>query len=200
VFAARESLAAFIRCMKWTPTLLIALRVLLAPLLVFLVMKGAIADRGVLAVYVLAFATDYADGNIARYLGVATPRLRAADSAADTIFHLALALVTWLLHREEFRSVFFVAFLVTSVAWYGLDAFRWRRVAGYHARSARAFAAAILVWVIALYGFSVHGALNWALAVGTIANLDGLAISVLLREDRPDVSSCLGLLGVIARR
>jgi CDP-diacylglycerol--glycerol-3-phosphate 3-phosphatidyltransferase len=186
--------------MKWTPSLLVALRVLLAPVLLVLVARGMIGDRGALAFYLLAFATDYADGNVARALGVATPRLRAADSAADTVFHLAFFAATWILHGDELRTPFLLAFLATAAAWYGLDAFRWRRVAGFHARSARAFAAALLVWVVALYGFGVQGALGGALAVGTIANVDGLAISVLLEQDQTDVSSSLWLLGALARR
>ncbi len=186
--------------MKWTPALLVALRVLLAPLLLVLVAKSAIGDRGALGLYLLAFATDYADGNIARALGVATPRLRAADSAADTVFHLAFFAATWILHRDELRTPFLLAFLGTAGAWYGLDAFRWRRVAGFHARSARAFAAALLAWVVALYGFGVEGSLGAALAVGTVANVDGLAISLLLDKDQTDVSSSLWLLGAFARR
>jgi phosphatidylglycerophosphate synthase len=176
---------------KAAPWLLIGLRVLLAPVLLALVHGGLIGDRGFLAIYLLAFATDYLDGNVARWLDVATPRLRAADSAADTVFHVAVALGTLELHPDDFRTPALLAFLGTAALWYGLDAIRWKRVAGFHSRISRAFAVAILAWVIVLYGFGVHGELGWALAVGVAANVEGVAISLLLREDRKDVPTIL---------
>src|SRR4051812_4179654 len=99
-------------CMKAAiPWSLVLLRFLLAPALLLLLGLGALTDGLLLAIYVVAFASDYADGVIARWLGVATPLLRAADSAADTVFHLAVFGATFALHRDEFLSPVVPAFL-----------------------------------------------------------------------------------------
>jgi len=172
------------------PWVLVGMRFVLAPLLLALLAKGALPDGAVLAIYLLAFATDYLDGAIARKLGVATPALRHADGVADTVFHLALAWVTWCLHAETVRSstVPLGAFLATSAVWYLLDAIRWRRLAGFHAWSAKAFSVAIMVFVVALYGgLGTRFLLTIALSAGTLSNLEGIAISLALETDRADV-------------
>jgi CDP-diacylglycerol--glycerol-3-phosphate 3-phosphatidyltransferase len=174
------------------PWLLVAIRAFLAPLLLVALEADLLTDRWVLAAYAVAFVTDYFDGAIARRLGVATPRLRQADGAADTLFHLVLAWVTWRLHEGELRAngAALLVCLGSAALWYGLDAFRWRKPAGFHAWSAKLFSVAVLVWVVLLYGGYPTGcSLLVACTLGTVAHLEGIAISLTLRKHVPDVPS-----------
>jgi hypothetical protein len=90
---------------------------------------GALTDRLVLALFIVAFVTDYFDGVVARALGVVTPALRQADSAIDTIFYLVLAAATWKLHRDVLgrHAPALATCLATLGAWYLFDLVRWRR-------------------------------------------------------------------------
>lgn len=176
--------------MRLVPWLLILLRLGLAPVLVGAAEGGLVRDAGVLLVYLVAFASDYFDGAIARRCGVATRRLREADSTADAVFHVALGWVTWRLHPDELRAhaLALDVFAATLLAWYVLDAFRWRRAAGFHAYSAKLFSVALGVWVVALYGgFTTGALLPLALALGVVSNLEGLAISLTLAHPETDV-------------
>jgi phosphatidylglycerophosphate synthase len=69
---------------------LTVLRLLLAPVLVWLVYAGA---PGVVfaSVVLVAFVSDYFDGVIARRLGVASAELRHFDSRADLVFYATAA-------------------------------------------------------------------------------------------------------------
>lgn len=51
-----------------------------------------------------AFLSDVFEGVIARRLGIATPGLRRLDSAADTLFFVAVAIVAWRLYRVQSRT------------------------------------------------------------------------------------------------
>jgi CDP-diacylglycerol--glycerol-3-phosphate 3-phosphatidyltransferase len=106
---------------------------------------GGLTDRRVLALFVIAFVSDYFDGVIARACGVATRRLRQADSLVDTLFYLMLAAVTYRLHPEVIRrhALPIELCLGTLGAWVLLDLVRWRAAAGFHAFSAKLFAAAL---------------------------------------------------------
>ena len=128
----------------------------------------------------------------ARAGGVATRRLRQADSLVDTLFYLTLAVVTYHLHPEVIRrhATAIGICVGTLVAWMLLDLLRWRAAAGFHARSAKLFAAALGVWAVALYGFGVDGAwLVMACAAGTLSHIEGIAISLTLRRHVADVRS-----------
>jgi CDP-diacylglycerol--glycerol-3-phosphate 3-phosphatidyltransferase len=151
---------------------------------------GRLPDGAVLAACIAAFGADYFDGVIARRWGVATPALRKADSFSDTLFYLSLAYITWKLHGEELREhAFALALCLGSLAaWTLLDAFRWRRFAGFHSWSAKLFGLGLFVWTLLLYGGGASGAaLTTACILGLVAHLEGIAISLLLRHDVTDV-------------
>jgi CDP-diacylglycerol--glycerol-3-phosphate 3-phosphatidyltransferase len=163
---------------------------------------NALTDRMVLAIFIVAFVSDYFDGVVARALGVVTRALRQADSAVDTIFYLVLAGATWRLHPEVLGRHWaaLAVCLATLGAWYLLDLLRWGAAAGFHAWSAKLFAAALGVWAVMLYGFGVDGPwLVTACVVGTISHIEGIAISLLLREHATDVPTVLHALRLRAR-
>jgi CDP-diacylglycerol--glycerol-3-phosphate 3-phosphatidyltransferase len=106
------------------PWLLLAVRVLLIPLLLFV--PNRLSDHTLLWLYLVAFITDYFDGVTARRLGTATPLLRKADSTADTFFHLALIWAILQHHPAVFHEskTALAAFLLTAAVWYVMDAIR----------------------------------------------------------------------------
>ena len=177
------------------PWLLLSVRVILTPLLIYRV--HALTDHAVFWIYILVFVTDYLDGATARYFGTATPLLRKADSTADTIFHLALAYLIFCRHPDEFsrNRIALTIYLGTTIIWYVLDAVRWRRAAGFHAYSAKVFAILLLIWVLLLFGGGrTSYLLSGILYFGVLSNIECIFISLLLRQDRPDVPTIFRLL------
>ena len=178
--------------MSRVPWSLVILRAGAALVLAIGLVAGGLGDRSVLALFVIAFVSDYFDGVIARACGVATRRLRQADSLVDTLFYLVLAAVTYHLHPDVIRrhATAIVICVGTLVAWMLLDLLRWRAAAGFHAFSAKLFAVALGVWAVALYGFGVDGPwLVVACAAGTLSHVEGIAISLALRSHVADVRS-----------
>ena len=184
------------------PWLLVAARAG-ATLVLAVALAGArLTDWLVLALFIVAFVTDYFDGVTARALGVVTRALRQADSAVDTIFYLVLAGATFRLHPNVLgrHTVALALCLATLGAWFLLDLVRWRAAAGFHAWSAKLFAAALGLWAVMLYGFGVDGPwLVVACVAGTISHLEGMAISLVLREHATDVPTVLHALRLRAR-
>lgn len=179
------------------PWLLIAARAGATIVLAVALAVGALTDRLVLALFVVAFVSDYFDGVAARALGVVTRALRQADSVVDTIFYLVLAGATWRLHPDVLRhhAAALAVCFATLGAWFVLDLVRWRAAAGFHAWSAKLFAAALGLWAVMLYGFGTDGPwLVVACAAGTISHLEGIAISLVLRHHATDVPTVLHAL------
>jgi phosphatidylglycerophosphate synthase len=181
----------------WLPWLLIAARAAAALVLAVALATRALTDTLVLWLFVVAFVSDYFDGVIARALKVVTRRLRQADSVVDTVFYLVLAVATWTLHPEALRrhAVALGVCLWTRATWYVLDLIRWRAAAGFHAWSAKVFAAALGIWAVAQYGFSAGSPwLVVACVAGTLSHLEGIAISLVLRRHVADVPTVLHAL------
>jgi CDP-diacylglycerol--glycerol-3-phosphate 3-phosphatidyltransferase len=179
------------------PWLLVAARAGATVALAVALAARALGDRLVLALFVVAFVSDYFDGVVARALGVVTRALRQADSVVDTIFYLVLAAATWTLHRDVLgrHAAALAVCLITLTAWYLLDLVRWGAAAGFHAWSAKLFAAALGVWAVMLYGFGVDGPwLVVACVAGTISHLEGIAISLVLRQHATDVPTVVHAL------
>jgi len=176
--------------MTSVPWLLVVARGAAALALAVGLVAGRLTDGRVLALVTIAFFTDYFDGVIARALGVATRGLRQADSIVDTAFYVALAVVTFRLHPQVVRRHLtpLALCLGTLAVWAVVDLWRWRAAAGFHAWSAKAFAAALGAWAVALYGFGADG--PWmvaACAMGTFSHVEGIAISFALPSHVTDV-------------
>jgi CDP-diacylglycerol--glycerol-3-phosphate 3-phosphatidyltransferase len=176
--------------MRHVPWALVVLRAAVTVALVIGLLAGQLTDGRVLALFAVAFASDYFDGVVARACGVATRRLRQADSTVDTAFYLVVGAATYRLHRDviERHTTALAVCLGTLGAWAVLDIVRWRAAAGFHAWSAKLFAAALGAWAVALYGFGADG--PWLVAacvVGTFSHLEGIAISLTLRQHVADV-------------
>ena len=136
------------------------------------------------------FLSDVFDGILARRLGVATPRLRRLDSAADTLFYLAVAACAWRLSPQALaRRAGLLGLLVAlELTRYALDWLRFRREASYHTLSAKLFGLLLFLGCFALLALgSDNATLTAALWCGIFSDLEGVAISLTLQQWRTDV-------------
>jgi len=178
------------------PLALTALRALLAP--VMLVLAIAWPNRAAFgACLVAAFLSDLFDGIIARRLGVATPGLRRLDSIADSLFYVAAAFAAWHLYPQailEYR--FSLGVLVAlELARYAFDYYKFRREASYHMWSSKLWGIALFIGFFTLLAMGISGwPIALAIYMGIVADLEGLAISLVLREWRTDVPSVVHAL------
>ena len=170
---------------------LTGLRLLLGPALVVMAYRGIIGASAAL-VCLVAFLSDYFDGVLARRFAVDSAAVRRLDSATDTVFFLCAAWAAWRLHADLLRPWLGMALVVVALelARYLFDAVKFRREAAYHAWSAKAWGLSLFGALVALFGFgSATPLVPVALALGIVADAEGLAISVVLPVWTHDVKS-----------
>lgn len=171
------------------PIALTALRALLAPVVVALAVAWP-APWAFGACLVAAFVSDVFDGIVARRLGVATPALRRLDSVADTIFYVAALFAAWHLHVAVIRDHAFalLLLLLLEAARYAFDLRKFGKEASYHMWSSKLWGVALFAGFFALLVFGEERvAVPAAIWIGIVADVEGLAISLTLREWRTDV-------------
>jgi CDP-diacylglycerol--glycerol-3-phosphate 3-phosphatidyltransferase len=171
------------------PLALTALRALLAPVVVLLAIYQP--DRLAFgACLVLAFVSDIFDGIIARRLGVATPNLRRLDSIADSVFYLAAVFAVWRLNPAALLKHIDALLLLAGLeaSRYVFDLAKFKREASYHMWSSKLWGIFLFLGFFSLLALGVSGlAVTTAIYLGIVADMEGLAISVALREWQNDV-------------
>lgn len=182
------------------PLALTALRALLAPVVVALALWWP-SQAALGACLVAAFLSDVFDGVIARRLGIATANLRRLDSIADTLFYVAATFAAWHLYPQVIRDhwVALCVLVALELARYAFDLAKFRREASYHMWSSKLWGLVLFVAFFALLAGGYTG--PWMAApiwVGIAADLEGLAISCVLREWQADVPSIVHALKVRA--
>lgn len=174
---------------KTFPLLLTLSRAALAPVVVLLAIFDP-SRSAFGACLVAAFLSDVFDGILARRLGVATPALRRLDSAADSLFYVAATFAAWHLYPAAItrRLAPLGVLVVLEVARYAVDAVKFRREASYHMWSSKLWGVALFV---AFYFLLARGSdgifLSAAIFLGITADLEGLAISLILEIWKSDV-------------
>jgi CDP-diacylglycerol--glycerol-3-phosphate 3-phosphatidyltransferase len=142
------------------------------------------------ACLVVGLLSDVFDGILARRLNVATPALRRLDSIADSVFYVAALSAAWHLHPSELREylVALVILVVMEVARYAFDLWKFRREAAYHLWSSKVWGICLFVGFFALLIFGRGGLFVAApIYVGILVDLEGLAVSIVLRKWKSDV-------------
>jgi len=172
------------------PAALVLSRLLAAPFLLWAALAGA-GRFWLVGILVYVFLSDVFDGVIARRLHVATTRLRVADSWADTLFYVCVALAVWRLHRA-LLGPFLVPLLVVlglmGVNW-AVAMLKFRRPLSFHAYSSKLWGLSLFAAGVSLLGFSYAGWFLWAaVAVGIAGHLEGLAMTLILSRWAHDVS------------
>jgi len=183
---------------------LTVLRLLLAPVLVWLVYASA---RGIVfaSVVLVAFVSDYFDGVIARKLGVASAELRHFDSRADLVFYATAAWAVWRLHPDVARSVAIPALVVVGldVVRHVFDFAKFGRDVAYHAWSSKVWGLSLALALVLLMGFGVSQPfIGITVILGLIAQIEGLLISVALpvwTHDVPTLIHALRIRNTVAR-
>ena len=177
---------------------LTVLRLLLAPVLVWLVYAGApgLVFAGVVLV---AFVSDYFDGVIARRLGVASAELRHFDSRADLVFYATAAWAVWRLHPDVVRSVAIPALVVIGldVVRHIFDFAKFGRDVAYHAWSSKVWGLSLALALVLLMGFGISRPfVGITVILGLIAQIEGLLISVALPVWTHDVPTLIHALRI----
>ncbi|HEY7987188.1 MAG TPA: CDP-alcohol phosphatidyltransferase family protein [Methylophilaceae bacterium] len=178
------------------PLALTLLRAFLAPVMVILALYHP-TQVGFGVCVVAAFLSDLFDGIIARKLGIATPNLRRADSIADSIFYLSAIFTAWYLYPQAIKDhIAALAILVAlEVIRYIFDYLKFRREASYHMWSSKLWGIFLFAGFFSLLALG-KGGLPFTLAiyVGIIADIEGLAISAILKKPKTDVPSFIHAL------
>jgi phosphatidylglycerophosphate synthase len=178
------------------PLGLTMLRALLAPVVVIAAL--AFPHRLLFgACLVLAFLSDVFDGIIARRLNIATANLRRLDSLADSLFYAGATAAAWQLYPQVFRdhAVALLALLALEIARYAFDLAKFGREASYHMWSSKAWGLFLFAGFLSLLGFGETGVpVALAIYVGIAADLEGLAISCVLKAWKADVPSIVHAL------
>jgi phosphatidylglycerophosphate synthase len=173
------------------PVGLTVLRLLLAPVLVWLVYANApgIAFALVIAV---AFVSDYFDGVIARRVGVASAELRHFDSRADLVFYATASWAVWQLHPDVVRTIAIPALMVVGldVIRHVFDFVKFGKDVAYHAWSSKVWGLSLALALVLLMGFGIVQPFVAITAIlGLIAQVEGLLISVVLPVWTHDVAT-----------
>ncbi|WP_175971873.1 CDP-alcohol phosphatidyltransferase family protein [Burkholderia sp. BCC0322] len=177
--------------MKHIPLLLTALRAALAPVLLLLAVFAPNNSAFALCL-VAAFLSDVFDGVIARRLGVATPNLRRLDSISDSLFYIAATFAVWYLHPYAVidRWVPLALLVALELCRYAFDFIKFKREASYHMWSSKLWGIALFAGFFSLLALGSNNVLvDVAIYLGIIADIEGLAISVILRQWKSDVPS-----------
>jgi CDP-diacylglycerol--glycerol-3-phosphate 3-phosphatidyltransferase len=142
---------------------------------------------------VVGFLTDLFDGILARYIGVATPRLRRLDSQTDLVFWLCVVgcvfVVRWEVAAANWGYV--AGMIALEAATYAISIAKFGRETCTHAYSAKAWCVLAVGAFVAILGFGeavyafpilfVTYCLSW---------LEVVAIILILPAWRSDVPSC----------
>lgn len=177
---------------------LTVLRLLLAPVLVWLVYASA---PGVVfaSVVLVAFLSDYFDGVIARRLGVASAELRHFDSRADLVFYATAAWAVWRLHPDVVRSVAIPSLVVVGldVVRHIFDFAKFGKDVAYHAWSSKVWGLSLALALVVLMGFGINQPfIGITIILGLIAQIEGLLISVALPVWTHDVPTLIHALRI----
>jgi CDP-diacylglycerol--glycerol-3-phosphate 3-phosphatidyltransferase len=146
---------------------------------------------------VAAFLSDVFDGILARRLGVATPGLRRLDSVTDTLFYLSALCCVWHFHRHALfsRAGALLTLAALEALRYTFDWLKFRCEASYHMWSSKLWGLALFIAFFLLLALgSDSAATGVAIYLGILADLEGLAISVVLDRWQADVPSLVHAL------
>jgi len=191
----------FAQMKRLIPWMLVMSRILLAPVAIWLAIAH-FSKPVWMGQFAFAALSDWLDGKLARRWGSATPGLRQADSIADTVYVLAIAVSLWISHPAIMVAHRWGIGLVIALELlrYPLDWWRFGRGASYHALSAKLFGVSLLVAVSAIMVFDYAGPFLWiALLIGVVSELEGIVISLVLPRWTHDVNSIRMALALRAR-
>jgi CDP-diacylglycerol--glycerol-3-phosphate 3-phosphatidyltransferase len=181
------------------PWSMVIFRAILAPTVFVVALRLKAPEAWLGGMIAAALVSDVYDGVLARRWGTATARLRTADSMADTAFYLGVLAAIILRHWPALqeRLGLLITLLALEALRMGFDWMKFRRFASYHSYASKLWGLSLAVTAFALLAFNRgFWLLSLALALGIFCDLEGLAISVVLRQSAQDVKSLCGALAL----
>ena len=151
------------------------------------------------AMIVAALLSDIFDGVLARRWKCDTAAVRLFDSMADTVFYLGVAVSLWMGHRNVMRAHAWLlgGLLSLEASRLAFDFAKFGKPASYHSYLAKTWGLAMAIAVTAVFA---TGRGEWlitaALLLGIACNVEGLAMSIVLREWRRDVKTLSAALRI----
>jgi CDP-diacylglycerol--glycerol-3-phosphate 3-phosphatidyltransferase len=141
---------------------------------------------------VVALVSDIFDGVLARRWSCDTSAVRLFDTIADTFFYLGAGLALWLVRPEVWRknAVLLAVLVGMEVFRIGFDCAKYGKMASYHSYVAKIWGLVLATAVVTAFARGDTGGLmTLALAWGVVCQVEGLAMSLMLREWHRDVKT-----------
>lgn len=179
--------------MKKLPCILIAIRFILAPVILLLAYnKSAGSSFLIVSLMYFGLLTDIFDGIIARKTGVSSEKLRRLDSQTDLVFWLSLGFVAYLLNpdliEEEWKGILLL--LVMEALCYVVSILKFRKETCTHAWLSKLWGLSLLLALTFLIGLQKTGwTFDLMVVLGFISHVDVIAIIILLPKWQYDVPS-----------
>ena len=180
------------------PIALTLIRVALGPVVLAFAFYAPI--KTVFAIcLIMAFLSDIFDGIIARRLKIATERIRRLDSIADSIFYICACIAVLKLYpsviKDQAIALGILFFL--ELFRYVFDYMKYRRETSYHMWSSKLWGIFLFLGFLSLLGFGQSGILvTLAIYVGMVADIEGLFISIILKNWQHDVPTFVHALKI----
>ena len=175
------------RAAEKIPAMLVGLRILLAPVLFFLIKDGRFHVTAVL--YAVAVVSDIYDGVIARRLGVSTLRLRLAEGYADIWLYFCVGVGIYFGCRELLAALappFFISMALQGGSWL-FCLVRFGRITSYHSMLAKLTGLALLAGILSLLTAGASLPLVGALWIFVLNLIEEIAMTALLPKYHHDV-------------
>jgi len=179
--------------MKTIPYILIAIRFILAPIIISLAyFKGEKSSFLILSLMYFGLLTDIFDGIIARKAGISSEKLRRLDSQTDLVFWLSLGFAAYLLNQELIKTEWkgIVLLFTMEALCYIISWLRFGKETCTHAWLSKLWGLSLLLAFTFLIGFQETGwTFDLAVILGFISHVDVILIIVLLPKWQYDVPS-----------
>lgn len=179
--------------MNTIPYILIAIRFILAPVIISLAyLNGAESRFLILGLMYFGLLTDIFDGIIARKVGVSSEKLRRLDSQTDLVFWLSLGFASYFLNPELIKNEWPAILLIFAMEalCYLISFMKFRKETCTHAFLSKMWGLSLLIAFTYLIGFQQAGwAFYLAVGLGFISHLDVILIILLLPKWQYDVPS-----------
>ncbi|UMQ43852.1 CDP-alcohol phosphatidyltransferase family protein [Chryseobacterium sp. Y16C] len=179
--------------MKTIPYILIIIRFLLAPIILFLAYFQGIETRFLLlSLMYFGLLTDIFDGIIARKIGASSEKLRRLDSQTDLVFWLSLGFAAYFLNPELIKSEWkgILLILLMEALCYVVSILKFGKETCTHAFLSKMWGISLLIAFTYLIGFQQAGwAFYLTVILGFISHIDVIMIILFLPKWQYDVPS-----------
>ena len=179
--------------MNTIPYILIAIRFILAPVIISLAyLNGAESRFLILGLMYFGLLTDIFDGIIARKVGVSSEKLRRLDSQTDLVFWLSLGFASYFLNSELIKNEWegILLIFVMEALCYVVSILKFRKETCTHAFLSKMWGITLLVAFTCLIGFNYAGIpFKVSIFLGIISQVDVILILLILPNWTHDIPS-----------